>query len=82
MDTVALNLGDQLAREKPVVIELTVRASDGSFDAGLSFPVTATREEINRIVAGWFDMMHAVVSMFKPEIRPLAGSAPANITKK
>lgn len=81
MDTIAINLGNQLAREK-TVIELTVRVSDGSFDAQLSFPVTATREEINRVVEGWMKMMREAVYMFKPEIRPLAGSAPANITKK
>lgn len=45
----------------PLEIQLSVRVSDGSFDARLNYPVSATAEQRNGIVASWLSSISAAV---------------------
>ena len=47
--------------ERPVSIRMSVTVSDGSFDSSLSFPIEASKEQINATVMAWLQMLEAAV---------------------
>lgn len=52
---------------KPTEISISVKVSDGSFDASLSFPVTASAQQIKDIVATWMQALDNAVKLTQVE---------------
>ena len=48
---------------KELSINLRVSVSDDSFDTSLSFPVSASKEQIDNTVKAWLDALKTAVSM-------------------
>ncbi len=46
---------------KPLIINLSVRVSDGSFETALSFPVDATKDQRDWIVQSWLQAMEMAI---------------------
>jgi len=48
-------------------IELSVKVTDGSFDARIALPITATQDEISKFVSSWLATLGTAVEMLKRE---------------
>lgn len=53
---------------KPLVINLSVRVSDGSFETSLSFPVDATKDQRDWIVQSWLQAMDMAIKGTQAEV--------------
>lgn len=53
--------------DREITIKTTVSVSDGSFEASLIMPVSATEDQMKAIVRGWMDALTECYQTF-PEV--------------
>ncbi len=52
-----------MKKERPLVINLHIQVSDGSFETRLSFPVDVSKEAIQNIMTGWFQAIESALKV-------------------
>lgn len=53
--------------ERPLMIELSVKLSNGQFESTITLPITATEDEMGRLARAWLELMTSALKIGRPE---------------